>query len=294
MPGNTSWIPSIIIWSIASIWLISTIVYWLKNKRKKQREDKPFSQISDLEMGKHVTRIRELLTIFKNELLAKVSEEAHVSNLQVNVEKQRGFYQVWEHCPSINKAGLDLRLSRILYEAKLKSNSVVDEDDSHIKERMKALADAIDNCLSDGEYLGHSCSNCIEKRNQLSGISKTSNPALAQSKDFAIQWVKESNYFERFIGETDTPIQGVNCYIVFKPMRGRITVESLWLDIAGKIARTSGEWTTETFVRETTHNLQFDIPPNIPRGERTVKLVAIVDGSEVVCDEFTIDIPLER
>ena len=165
--GWVSHIIAYVLLGIAFVWSLCACVYWWKNKGKKQREDKPFSQISDLEMGKHVTRIRELLTIFKNELLTKVSEEGHVSNLQVNVEKQRGFYQVWEHCPSIKKEGLDLRLSRILYEAKLKSNSVVDEDDSHIKGRMKALADAIDNCLSDGEYLGHSCSNCIEKRNQL-------------------------------------------------------------------------------------------------------------------------------
>jgi len=268
---------------------IGLFVYGIKIK-----DNTLASQIYDADMGGHLNQIKKMLDTFKKQLVANSNKKGLLRNLGIAIEKQRGFYQVWEHCPSINKAGLDLRLSRILYEAKLKSNSVVDEDDSHIKERMKALADAIDNCLSDSEYLNHSCSNCIEKQNQLSGISKASNPALAQSKDFTILWVEDYGHFEDYTRGTDRPFLGVNSYIVFKPGRGRITVESLWLDIAGTVAETSGQWTTKTFAKEEAHNLQFGIPPDIPRGQRTVKLMAIVDGSEVVCDEFTIDLPLEK
>jgi len=32
MPGNTSWIPSGIIWGLASVWLIGTIVYYVKHR----------------------------------------------------------------------------------------------------------------------------------------------------------------------------------------------------------------------------------------------------------------------
>jgi hypothetical protein len=35
MPSNTSWIPSGIIWGIAFMWLVSTLIYWLKNRHKK-------------------------------------------------------------------------------------------------------------------------------------------------------------------------------------------------------------------------------------------------------------------
>ncbi len=115
-----------------------------------------------------------------------------------------------------------------------------------------------------------------------------------EQKDFAILWVGDYGHFEDYTRGTDRPFLGVNSYIVFKPGRGRITVESLWLDIAGIVAETSGQWTTKTFAKEETHNLQFGIPPNIPRGQRTVKLVAIVDGSEIVCDEFTIDLPPKK
>ena len=34
MPGNTSWIPSVIIWGVAFLWLIVTIVYYIKHRRK--------------------------------------------------------------------------------------------------------------------------------------------------------------------------------------------------------------------------------------------------------------------
>lgn len=188
--------------SILIAWVLPFIVvfgaiwlgYYLKSSKdslkgkpaiiqKEMREDTTFSQIHDLEMGKHITKIVELLNIFKKQLLTEVSKKSKVLSLQVSIEKQREFPQVWEHCPSINKAGLNLRLSRILYEAKLKSNSVVDEDNSYIKERMKALSEAIDSCLSDSEYLEHSCSKCIGKRKQLSTINVASNDTLVQNNE---------------------------------------------------------------------------------------------------------------
>ena len=136
------------------------------------------SQMNDADMGKHLTQIKKTLDTFKKQLMAISDKKGLLGNLGITIEKKRGFYQIWEHCPSMLKAGQDLRLSRVLYEAKLKKNLVTTEDDTHIRERMKALAYAIDNSLSDGEYLKHSCSNCIEKRNQLSGISNEGSLVL--------------------------------------------------------------------------------------------------------------------
>ncbi len=36
IPDNTSWIPSIIIWSIAFIWFIGSLIYWFKSRNKPQ------------------------------------------------------------------------------------------------------------------------------------------------------------------------------------------------------------------------------------------------------------------
>ncbi len=135
-------------------------------------------QIYDAEMVKHLTQIKKMLDTFKKQLRAISNKKGLLRNLGIAIEKQRGFYQVWEHCPSMLKAGQDLRLSRVLYEAKLKKKLVTTEDDTYIRGRMKALAEAIDNCLSDGEYLNHSCSNCIEKRKQLSGITNEESLVL--------------------------------------------------------------------------------------------------------------------
>ena len=33
MPGNTSWIPSIIIWAVAFIWFVATMVYYFRRRR---------------------------------------------------------------------------------------------------------------------------------------------------------------------------------------------------------------------------------------------------------------------
>lgn len=36
MPSNTSWIPSVIIWSVAFIWLLITLIYFIKHRTAKQ------------------------------------------------------------------------------------------------------------------------------------------------------------------------------------------------------------------------------------------------------------------
>jgi len=38
IPSVTSWIPSIIIWSIAFLWLVGALIYWFKSRHKHQKE----------------------------------------------------------------------------------------------------------------------------------------------------------------------------------------------------------------------------------------------------------------
>lgn len=33
MPGNTSWIPSVVLWALAAIWSIVILIYWLKTRK---------------------------------------------------------------------------------------------------------------------------------------------------------------------------------------------------------------------------------------------------------------------
>lgn len=139
---------------------------------------KPASQIYDSDLGRHLSQIEEKLKTWRKQLLKTSNKKGFVSSLQIAIEKQRGFYQVVEHCPSIHKNYEDLRLSRVIYEAKLKSKSVTSEDDEWLKGRMKALAEAINNCLLDGECLDHSCPICIEKHKKVSEIGKTHKSAI--------------------------------------------------------------------------------------------------------------------
>ena len=141
------------------------------------------SQISDIDLGKHLTWIEEKLKIWRSQLLAMSNKKGLIRILQSDVEKQRGFYQLVEHCPSIQKNLKDLRLTQAIHEAKLKKNLVTTEDAQWLKGRMKTLADAIDNSLSNSEYLTNHCSQCIKRYRQLSEISKISNPASIQSKE---------------------------------------------------------------------------------------------------------------
>ena len=136
------------------------------------------SQIYDIDMGGHLNQIEKMLKLWKKQLLSRSKSSKLLSDLRTEIEKKRGFYQVLEHCPRIHKKYEDLRLSRVLYEAKVKSKSVTSEDDEWLKGRMKALAEAINNCLSDSEYLDHTCSICIKKNKKLNGPSKNHKSAI--------------------------------------------------------------------------------------------------------------------
>jgi hypothetical protein len=39
VPNNTSWIPSVTMWVGAGLWFVGTLVYWWKNRGKKQPEN---------------------------------------------------------------------------------------------------------------------------------------------------------------------------------------------------------------------------------------------------------------
>ena len=56
MPGNTSWIPSVIIWGIALSWLIVTIIYYIKHRRKTD------NRIGSLEQGGNTPLVKESKT----------------------------------------------------------------------------------------------------------------------------------------------------------------------------------------------------------------------------------------
>jgi len=60
MPGNTSWIPSVIIWSIALLWLIGVLIYWFKSRKKPQIEQNSKTQLK-LDVGRLLLDGKEIL-----------------------------------------------------------------------------------------------------------------------------------------------------------------------------------------------------------------------------------------
>ena len=51
MPNNTSWVPSVVIWALALLWLIATLVYYFRRIRGKysqgQRGDEFYFEFND-------------------------------------------------------------------------------------------------------------------------------------------------------------------------------------------------------------------------------------------------------
>jgi hypothetical protein len=70
MPGNTSWIPSTIIWCIAFLWLIIALIYYFENRKVSQIERNNGKQLK-LRLGKLLhdgKDIRHRITTAQNNL----------------------------------------------------------------------------------------------------------------------------------------------------------------------------------------------------------------------------------
>jgi uncharacterized membrane protein SpoIIM required for sporulation len=82
MPHNLNWTPSIIIWSIAFVWLIGTLVYWLINKVQKGKNKKVKDERTT-ENPLRFLKVHSLLSIKEQTLLLDVTFQAFVTSPHV-------------------------------------------------------------------------------------------------------------------------------------------------------------------------------------------------------------------
>lgn len=69
----------------------------------------------------------------------------------------------------------------------------------------------------------------------------------------------------------------------------QIQVESVEIDIGGCLFKS--DWESQGFYMPEEREVRFDIALDVPRGERTARLRAIIDGDEYSFDPFTIELP---
>jgi len=69
----------------------------------------------------------------------------------------------------------------------------------------------------------------------------------------------------------------------------QIQVESVELDMGRQ--RIPSNWESDSFYQPLSVGVEFEMPLDIGRGERTARLRAIVDGDEYFTDSFTIELP---
>jgi hypothetical protein len=98
MPTITSWIPSIIIWILAFIWLVSTIIYWYNHRKIKDilteymsiaNElilDKDINTYSDSEYTEKLKTWTNKVSSFISTKIGKTEEILFLDNSQLNQE----------------------------------------------------------------------------------------------------------------------------------------------------------------------------------------------------------------
>lgn len=145
IPNNNSWLPSIIIWSLAGIWLVGTVIYWITHRKEIAREDTTEKVIGILQnMNKRIMELAQKRLKGKKssdgDLAAGVFEEAltlKMQELEPYVEPFEGIENIAfplsdeELAELMNRNKLDLQnpaqFRRILKEAQKKVDKLPPE-----------------------------------------------------------------------------------------------------------------------------------------------------------------------
>jgi|GEM_PF-4627309 len=98
MPNNESWIPSAIIWGIAFIWLIGTVIYFIKHRLDKKAVKTPsIHQIKEqeAEISERIENRKKYLPQLKeamNKYISRVEELANTNEEILNLAHYRKMY----------------------------------------------------------------------------------------------------------------------------------------------------------------------------------------------------------
>ena len=106
--------------------------------------------------------------------------------------------------------------------------------------------------------------------------------------DFKIRDSQGGLYTLGLINENKSNTLVMESTVSINTMRN-VQVESIELNIGER--RIPSDWLSDNFYQPLALAIRFDIPFDMPRGKRTAKLRAIVDGSKYSSDPFTIQLP---
>jgi|GEM_PF-6467467 len=102
---------------------------------------------------------------------------------------------------------------------------------------------------------------------------------------------KESNSIQPYgaVPESENSILVIDATLMINTVRG-VLVESIDLDLAGRTIPSN--WSSERVYQQGIGFLiRFEVPRDIPRGARTAKIKAIVEGEVYEGEPFTLELP---
>jgi hypothetical protein len=154
----------------------------LESLNKINRIEQPIetaSQIFNGDMGKHITKIKNVLEIWKQQLSKMIRRRKLVelrTDIEIKMANKNDFWYFLTHCPSVEKEYEELRARREIYTMHL-NPFVIHEDGKEIRtepkkehiaeqrnylnEAMQSLIETIDHSLSmSNEYSKRRCPFC--------------------------------------------------------------------------------------------------------------------------------------
>ena len=117
--GMTYKPPQYIFWVLLAVATVASILLSFRTY-KKSGQSSLASQMDDEEKGEHRKDIKCKLITWRKQLRALAKKKTIVGDLRTDIEKDSGFYQVLQHCPSLTSSDNNLGTRRLLFKAKLK------------------------------------------------------------------------------------------------------------------------------------------------------------------------------
>ncbi len=137
------------------------------------RKEETASQMHDQTMGKHRTRIVELLNTWKEQLSLMIKSDK-LDEIVAIIENDEEFRAILDHCPSVKGKYNSLGIQRVQFKMHLNPKALVKgeviphkatekeiaKNKKFLDEKMRVVIKAIERCLKSNEYTQTKCDWC--------------------------------------------------------------------------------------------------------------------------------------
>jgi hypothetical protein len=141
---------------------IAIYIYGFWPIKKGREEGQGATQIYDMEMGEHITQIKDVLKAWRGQLQS-LADKRNPKDIDAVRNDTIEFQYARQHCPSLGRIYPEFLIYVGLWEndtKKLESKQEIKKSRGYLRDRIKSVIGAIDKSLKSHEYTKNRCGGC--------------------------------------------------------------------------------------------------------------------------------------